>query len=459
VNVLREILILINDSKAHVDNEVLELLPDVLEQMRLCIPIGSQREEWFPAFLNSAEKLPGFHEVNDSLEREEASASETLRRYLHVDARDARHQSARICGRLLQLKDRFGRGATRHSKLRTIFPSGSFSRFQARVLEAFPHPVEDAAPSTQTDACETFLSRNFVRLSWRGTDGKLCYFHSFMLHNDRDIEFAWIAWLWTSSDSVDVFLEGQREGDMTTVMGQMVEWMEEASTIKRRQPALKLEKLRASAFFADKAALLDDGADSFLKPHEIPLYSPDNGKGAQSEGAEEQKGCGQGGLDLGSFVQDSPHRSHLNAAEEGHSREVQALVSHGTRTETAFQEGARRRSASDALEAPPEKRIRMGGAHEEKGFSPEFIRSGNRRDELDDEGGASIDDRGLDHNQEEEGGLSIGAEENTSSATPPRQDAQIDLAHQGVANAHTSAAVQDTAYTRRKLMARAIAFR
>eukprot|EP00968_Pinguiococcus_pyrenoidosus_P002249 scaffold120_cov153-Pinguiococcus_pyrenoidosus.AAC.1 len=89
-----------------------------------------------------------------------------------------------------------------------------------------------------------------------------------MLHNDRGIEFAWIAWLWASSNKVDVFMDGQREGDMATVMDQMVQWMEEASTIKRRKPAFVTERLRPHAFFADKSALLDDGADSFLKAHE-----------------------------------------------------------------------------------------------------------------------------------------------------------------------------------------------
>eukprot|EP00968_Pinguiococcus_pyrenoidosus_P001340 scaffold59_cov162-Pinguiococcus_pyrenoidosus.AAC.1 len=269
VNSLRDILI--NNERAQADDNMLELLPEVLEQMRLCIPIGSQREEWFPAFLNSAEKLPGFHEVDRSSQREESAASETLLKYLHVDARDAKYGSARTCGRLLLLKDRFGKGVTRHTELKTIFPCGSFSRFQARVLEAFPNPAEEegSASSAQPEACETFLSRNFVRLSWRGDDGKLCYFHSLMLHNDRGIEFAWIAWLWASSNKVDVFMDGQREGDVATVMDQMIAWMEEASTIKRRKPALKVERLRPSAFFADKAALLDDGADSFLKPYEM----------------------------------------------------------------------------------------------------------------------------------------------------------------------------------------------
>eukprot|EP00975_Prorocentrum_lima_P032953 6920323-Prorocentrum_lima.AAC.1 len=79
-----------------------------------------------------------------------------------------------------------------------------------------------------------------------------------MLHNDRGIEFAWIAWLWASSNKVDVFMDEQREGDMATVMDQMIAWMEEASTIKRRKPGLKVERLRPSAFFADRAALLDD---------------------------------------------------------------------------------------------------------------------------------------------------------------------------------------------------------
>eukprot|EP00968_Pinguiococcus_pyrenoidosus_P003770 scaffold251_cov230-Pinguiococcus_pyrenoidosus.AAC.1 len=64
-------------------------------------------------------------------------------------------------------------------------------------------------------------------------------------------------------------MEGQREGGMATVMDQMVQWMEEASTIKRRKPALVTERLRPHAFFADKSTLLADGHDSFLKPHEV----------------------------------------------------------------------------------------------------------------------------------------------------------------------------------------------
>eukprot|EP00968_Pinguiococcus_pyrenoidosus_P025696 scaffold6698_cov153-Pinguiococcus_pyrenoidosus.AAC.1 len=101
-----------------------------------------------------------------------------------------------------------------------------------------------------------------------------------MLHNDRGIEFAWIAWLWASSNKVDVFMDEQREGDMATVMDQMIAWMEEASTIKRRKPAFVTERLRPHAFFAGKAALLDDGADSFLKPNEsevIPDYTRTGG--------------------------------------------------------------------------------------------------------------------------------------------------------------------------------------
>eukprot|EP00968_Pinguiococcus_pyrenoidosus_P002247 scaffold117_cov142-Pinguiococcus_pyrenoidosus.AAC.1 len=107
-----------------------------------------------------------------------------------------------------------------------------------------------------------------------------------MLHNDRGIEFAWIAWLWASSNKVDVFMDGQREGDMATVMDQMVQWMEEASTIKRRKPAFVTERLRPHAFFADKSALLDDGADSFLKAHEQEIVERKESAG----GVCEQKG-------------------------------------------------------------------------------------------------------------------------------------------------------------------------
>eukprot|EP00968_Pinguiococcus_pyrenoidosus_P019231 scaffold2053_cov153-Pinguiococcus_pyrenoidosus.AAC.1 len=276
------------DGRAQVDHELLQRVPALLQQMRLCIPIGSRGEEWFPAFLNTAEKHTGFREADESLRREEAAASELLRKCLHVDPQHQQYQSACVCGRLLLLTDRSGKAVKPDDELRSIFPCGSFSRFQARVLEAFPDPAEEegSACSAQPEVCKTFLSRNFVRLSWRGDGGRLCYFHSLMLHNDRGIEFAWIAWLWASSDIVDVFLEGQREGGMTTVMDQMVQWMEEASTIKRRKPALVTERLRPHAFFADKSALLDDGADSFLKPNESEGIPNFNG----TEGVSETKG-------------------------------------------------------------------------------------------------------------------------------------------------------------------------
>eukprot|EP00968_Pinguiococcus_pyrenoidosus_P024635 scaffold4901_cov141-Pinguiococcus_pyrenoidosus.AAC.1 len=283
---LREILR--DNQNLQADDEMLNHVLGLLEQMRLCIPIGSQREEWFPAFLNSAEKHTGFREADESLKREEAGASELLRKYLHIDPKDQQYQAAGVCGRLLLLTDRSGKAVKPDDELRSIFPCGSFSRFQARILEAFPNPAEEegAASSAQPEACETFLSRNFVRLSWRGDDGKLCYFHSLMLHNDRGIEFAWIAWLWVSSNKVDVFMDGQREGDMATVMDQMIAWMEEASTIKRRKPAFVTERLRPSAFFADKSALLDDGADSFLKAHEQEIVVRKESTG----GVCEQKG-------------------------------------------------------------------------------------------------------------------------------------------------------------------------
>eukprot|EP00968_Pinguiococcus_pyrenoidosus_P024681 scaffold4969_cov293-Pinguiococcus_pyrenoidosus.AAC.1 len=151
----------------------------------------------------------------------------------------------------------------------SIFPSGSFSRFQARVLEAFPNPTRDPAVSN-AEVCDVYLNRNFVKLSWRGRDGQLCYFHSLMLHNNRTMEFAWIAWLWTTSNQAaeNHFLEGRQGGGVNAVMDQMVGWMEDACTVNRRTPPLKEERLRRSAFFVNKAALFADGHDNFLKANE-----------------------------------------------------------------------------------------------------------------------------------------------------------------------------------------------
>eukprot|EP00968_Pinguiococcus_pyrenoidosus_P015317 scaffold1409_cov245-Pinguiococcus_pyrenoidosus.AAC.1 len=62
--------------------------------------------------------------------------------------------------------------------------------------------------------------------------------------------------------------------------------MGEASTIKQRKPGWKVERLRPSAFFASKTALLDDGADSFLKAYEVEDIPNING----TEGVSESKG-------------------------------------------------------------------------------------------------------------------------------------------------------------------------
>eukprot|EP00968_Pinguiococcus_pyrenoidosus_P024140 scaffold4318_cov182-Pinguiococcus_pyrenoidosus.AAC.1 len=252
--------IISDDGRAQADEELLSRVLALLQQMRLCIPIGSGGEEWFPAFLNSAEKHAGFdEEMKESLKREETTANELLLTHL-----DTAPPSALVCGRLLLLMDRSQEeGATPSDELTNVFPSGSFSRFQVRVLEAFSKPTGSNAEKK----CDVSLNRNFVKLSWSGNDGEMCYFHSLMLHNNRGIKFAWIAWLWSTSHeaAADHFLEGRRGGGINAVMDQMVEWMKDACTIRSRTPALKEEKLRAPAFSKSKEALFKEWGKYFME--------------------------------------------------------------------------------------------------------------------------------------------------------------------------------------------------
>eukprot|EP00968_Pinguiococcus_pyrenoidosus_P028504 scaffold7910_cov372-Pinguiococcus_pyrenoidosus.AAC.1 len=101
-----------SDGRVHANDELLNRVLGVLQQMRLCIPIGSGGEEWFPSFLNSAEEHEGFREAEESLQREDCPASELLERYLQVAHNDEKRPSVWIRGRCLLLTDRSGRGVT-----------------------------------------------------------------------------------------------------------------------------------------------------------------------------------------------------------------------------------------------------------------------------------------------------------------------------------------------------------
>eukprot|EP00968_Pinguiococcus_pyrenoidosus_P023466 scaffold3808_cov222-Pinguiococcus_pyrenoidosus.AAC.10 len=279
------------------DGDTLEILVAMIEAMRLCVPVGNAKEEWFPAVINTADTYKGYEKaVARARLREQMSPSEIILEKFKLLLEESLLNGV-YSGRLVSLLN-FSSHGSRTDDLWQIFPSGTFSRFQARVLQAFPDPIDEddefdeeeeeeeeeegedgmlstAQGSPQRELGRPYLSRNFVKVVWEGGDAgnEYAIFQCLMLHdNDAGLEIGWMAWVWASNEGAAAHLleaEMEHEQDkpvVLLVMKQMMKWLLDAAsfTAPHVKPKLRRYRLKAQAFLKSGSTILEEGSENFL---------------------------------------------------------------------------------------------------------------------------------------------------------------------------------------------------
>eukprot|EP00968_Pinguiococcus_pyrenoidosus_P012483 scaffold1096_cov171-Pinguiococcus_pyrenoidosus.AAC.4 len=282
------------------DDETLEILVAMIEAMRLCVPVGNAKEEWFPAVINTADTYKGYEKaVARAHLREQMSPSKIILEKFKLLSEESLRNGF-YSGRLVSLLN-FSSHGSRTDDLWQIFPSGTFSRFQARILEAFPDPVDEddefddneedqgmlftAQEGPQRELGRPYLSRNFVKVVWEGdAANEYAIFQCLMLHdNDAGLEIGWMAWFWASNEEAAAHLleaEMEHEEDKSMVllvMQQMMKWLLDAAsfTAPHVKPKLRSYRLKAQAFLKSGSTILEEGSENFLsmKKKENHAYS------------------------------------------------------------------------------------------------------------------------------------------------------------------------------------------
>eukprot|EP00968_Pinguiococcus_pyrenoidosus_P022808 scaffold3374_cov153-Pinguiococcus_pyrenoidosus.AAC.2 len=242
-----------------------ETLVSMIHGMQLCVPIPGREQDWFPAFLHNSNIEDFEREV---LSLGSTAPCESVKAHFE-DLTDEDIQNGICCGRLVSL-----RSAARSSASNwQVFPRGTFSRFQVKVLEAFPDPILDVERQQQHGTNQSmhsslgrpFIDRDVVEVVWEGDtkeDRAMCICQ--MLYDKRTrLEVAWIAWIWTASPGAarHLLAHGIDEtADFSPILVQVATQLQacfiSAATVSGRTPDMFSYRLHHRAFLKAAGKIL-----------------------------------------------------------------------------------------------------------------------------------------------------------------------------------------------------------